>query len=286
MTTGPNSTFHADAAGARATMVLRDRVDPWQVAALHATLGRPGPAPAEGEALPPLWHFILFREARPRAELGRDGHPKLGGFIPDFGLPRRMWAGGRLRFHAPLKLGQEATRTSTILDTALKDGRSGRLAFVTLLHRVEGPDGLAVEEEQDLVYREEHDPNGPPPPKAPDAPAGGEWMTEMTADPTLLFRYSALTFNGHRIHYDLAHATKTEGYGGLVVHGPMLAQLMADLARECSGRALAEFSFRGVSPVIHTQPFEVCGAPEGDGAKLWIRAPGGRLAMKGEARFA
>lgn len=266
---------------------IPDRIDPWQAAALHATLDLPGEAPGVGDPLPPLWHFVQFREARPRSDLGDDGHPRLGGFIPDFGLPRRMWAGGRLEFLAPLRVGDDAVRRSTVLNTALKDGRSGRLAFVTVLHEITGPAGLAVREEQDIVYRQPHDPDAPARPAPPPAPEGAEWMQEMTADPTLLFRYSALTFNGHRIHYDLDHARRTEGYAGLVVHGPLLAQCMADLARTCAGRALAAFSFRAVSPVTHGTGFAICGTPDGaDGARLWVRGPGGGLAMEGTARFA
>jgi 3-methylfumaryl-CoA hydratase len=271
----------------RPALVLHDRIDPWQAAALHATLDLPGAAPGVGDPLPPLWHFVHFREARARADLGGDGHPRLGGFIPDFGLPRRMWAGGRLEFLAPLRIGDDATRRSTILKVALKDGRSGRLAFVTVLHEISGPEGLAIREEQDIVYRALLDRDAPARPLAPMAPKGADWMVEMTADPTLLFRYSALTFNGHRIHYDLDHARNTEGYDGLVVHGPLLAQSMADLARSCDGRTLAAFSFRAVSPVTHGRAFMICGAPDGaNGAHLWVRGLEGRLAMTGEARFA
>jgi 3-methylfumaryl-CoA hydratase len=266
---------------------IPDRIDPWQAAALHATLDLPGEAPGVGDPLPPLWHFVQFREARPRSDLGDDGHPRLGGFIPDFGLPRQMWAGGRLEFLAPLRVGDDAVRRSTVLNTALKDGRSGRLAFVTVLHEITGPAGLAIREEQDIVYREPHDPDAPARPAPPRAPEDPAWMSLMTADPTLLFRYSALTFNGHRIHYDLDHARTVEGYDGLVVHGPLLAQLMADLAGACAGRALTAFSFRAVSPVVHGREFAICGAPEGaDAARMWVRGPGGGLAMTGEARFA
>ncbi|MFT4792334.1 MAG: 3-methylfumaryl-CoA hydratase [Paracoccaceae bacterium] len=268
-------------------LVLHDRIDPWQIGALHATLDLPGAAPGVGDPLPPLWHFVQFREARPRSDLGGDGHPKLGGFIPDFGLPRRMWAGGRLTFLAPLLVGDAATRRSTVLKTALKDGRSGRLAFVTVLHEITGPAGLAIREEQDIVYREAHDPDAPARAAPPPAPQDAAWMAERAADPTLLFRYSALTFNGHRIHYDLDHARHTEGYDGLVVHGPLLAQCMADLARTCEGRPLAAFSFRAVSPVTHGAGFAICGMPDGtDAARLWVRGPGGGLAMEGTAQFA
>ena len=272
----------------RPALILHDPIDPWHAQALHAALGLPGAAPGMGDPLPPLWHFVYFREARARQDLGGDGHPALGGFIPDFGLPRRMWAGGRIDFLAPLRIGEAATRRSTIKEVALKDGRTGALAFVTLMHEISGPDGLAIREEQDLVYREAHDPAAPARALTPVIDEPAPWRESMTADAPLLFRYSALTFNGHRIHYDLAHASETEGYGGLVVHGPLLAQLMAGLAASRSRRALARFSFRAAAPVLHDQRFEICGAPDagGAGAHLWVRGPQGRLAMRAEAAFA
>ncbi|MFT7391842.1 MAG: 3-methylfumaryl-CoA hydratase [Paracoccaceae bacterium] len=275
-----------DTAAPAAERLVADRIDPWHGSAFHATLDLPGAAPDVGDPLPSLWHFLYFRETAPRSGLGGDGHPALGGFIPDFGLPRRMWAGGRIDFFAPLRIGDDAMRRTTIKEVALKDGRSGRLAFVTLLHEISGPGGLAIREEQDLVYREPHDPDAAPRGLTPIVDEPAVWMQEVTADPALLFRYSALTFNGHRIHYDLDHARATEGYDGLVVHGPLLAQLMAGLAEKCAGRKLASFNFRAASPVFHDQPFEVCGAPGADGARLWVRGPEGRLAMRAEARFA
>jgi 3-methylfumaryl-CoA hydratase len=257
-----------------------------RVRALHATLERPAEPLGESDPLPPLWHWAFCWAVAPRSGLGRDGHPALGGFLPPLGPARRMWAGGRLRFHQPLVIGEAVARRSTIADIRLKTGRSGRLAFVTVRHEISGHAGLAVNEEQDLVYRE--DTGGGPerlPEPAPDDPAFSE---SQLADPVLLFRYSALTFNGHRIHYDRPYAVEVEGYRGLVVHGPLLATLMVDLAvRSWPERPLVAFEFRGVRPVIDGEPFTVAGRPR-DGATidLWIADAQSALAMTGAAAFA
>jgi 3-methylfumaryl-CoA hydratase len=222
----------------------------------------------------------------PRSSLGRDGHPALGGFLPPLGPARRMWAGSRVRFHLPLRIGEPIGRRSTIADIRLKTGRSGQLAFVTVRHEISGGKGLAITDEHDIVYREDTGAPaaGRPAEPAPDDPAFSE---PELADPVLLFRYSALTFNGHRIHYDRQYATEVEGYRGLVVHGPLLATLMVDLAvRSWPDRAIATFEFRGRRPVIEGEPFTVNGRP-GDGATidLWIADAKGALAMTGAAGF-
>jgi 3-methylfumaryl-CoA hydratase len=263
------------------------RTDPlpaWTAAALAATLDRADP-PAAGDPLPPGWHWAFFLDAAPMAALGRDGHPRRGGFLPPVPLPRRMWAGGRLAFEADLPVGEPAERVSEVVEVALREGRTGPLVFVTVRHTLTGGRGRAVVEEHDIVYREDPRPgDAAPAPKA--APADAAWSREVNPDPVLLFRYSALTFNGHRIHYDRSYATGVEGYPGLVVHGPLMATLMLDLARrERPGDRLARFEFRALAPVFDTAPFTVAGRPEGSGAALWVAGPGGALAMSGSAEF-
>jgi len=259
----------------------RDGLDPARAAALHATLDLPGPPPGPGDPLPPFWHWVYFWDIVPAGGLGRDGHPKTGGFIPDTGLPRRMWAGGQLTWHAPLTLGRPAIRRTRIENVARKTGRSGPLAFVTLRHEITGAEGLAVSEVQELVYRADPAPGQPAPPPRP-APEDDEVAQELHADQTVLFRYSALTFNGHRIHYDLDYCRAVEGYPGLVVHGPLLAQHLILLARDRLG-GLSRFSFRALSPVFHHQRFFACARSAPEGLQLWIRGDDGRLAMQAEA---
>ena len=253
-----------------------------RVRALQATLERPDQSLGEGDLLPPLWHWLFFWGIAPRSGLGRDGHPALGGFLPPRGPARRMWAGSQVRFHLPLRIGEPIERRSTIADIRLKTGRSGHLAFVTVRHEISGREGLAITDQHDIVYRE--DTGAPAAEPAPDKPAFSE---EHLPDPVLLFRYSALTFNGHRIHYDRQYATEVEGYRGLVVHGPLLATLMVDLAaRAWPDRPIATFEFRGRRPVIAGEPFTVNGSRR-DAATLdlWIADAAGALAMTGAASF-
>lgn len=266
--------------------VAIDAMDPWSAAALHLALDRPGPPPGPGDPLPPFEHHLHFREASAGAELGRDGHPAIGGFIPDLGLKRRMWAGGRLRFHRPVPLGAPARRITTIAALRETRGRSGKLAFVTLRHEItplaDAPeDGPALIEEQDLVYRPDPAPGDPPAPPPDEAPRDEARARRRTCGPTLLFRYSALTYNGHRIHYDAAYAREIEGHRGIVVHGPLLATLMLDLWREHGGAPPAAFEFRATAPICAGEPFETCLAETGDGARLWVRTAAGALAMTG-----
>ncbi|MFL6697874.1 MAG: MaoC family dehydratase N-terminal domain-containing protein, partial [Vitreoscilla sp.] len=198
------------------------------IAALAATLDRDD-ASADAQ-LPPLHHWLYFLPVAPMRQIGDDGHPARGGFLPPVPLPRRMWAAGRLQFHGPLRVGETVTRSSEITDVQAKDGKSGPLVFVTLRHELASGGALAVTEEQDIVYRG-HPLAGSAPPAMKPAPLEAAWRREIHPDPVLLFRYSALTFNGHRIHYDRPYATGIEGYPGLVVHGPLLATLLADLVR-------------------------------------------------------
>ncbi len=262
---------------------LRDTATLFPVAALAATLDRDDKPPAAGDALPPLWHWLYFLPTARQSELGPDGHPKRGGFLPPVPLPRRMWAGGRFSFLQPLRLGEAITRVSTIRDVSMKQGRSGTLIFVVVRHEVSGADGLALTEEHDIVYREAAAP-GEAPPAPPIAPASAAWQRDIKVDDVLLFRYSALTFNGHRIHYDRRYVTTEEGYPGLVVHGPLLATLLLDLLRRHHDGVLKSFKFRALSPTYDTTPFAVCGQPGADGAvALWARHRSGVLAMQAEA---
>ena len=261
---------------------LHDAVTDFPVAALAATLDRDDPAPAPGDILPPLWHWLYFLPRAKQSEIGPDGHPRRGGFLPPVPLPRRMWAGGRFTFQQPLRVGQAMTRTSEIADVTLKEGRSGSLVFVLVRHTVVGPDGVALIEEHDIVYRDAPAPGEAPPP-ARMAPIASAWSRDIVADDVLLFRYSALTFNGHRIHYDRRYVTEVEAYPGLIVHGPLLATLMADLFRREVGRDMTGFRFKAVRPVFDVTPFAVCGAPRDGGASLWVRDGEGRLCMEAEA---
>jgi 3-methylfumaryl-CoA hydratase len=260
-----------------------DVVDPLRIKALAATLDRP--APADGQ-LPPLWHWTHFWPIAPASQLGEDGHPRRGGFLPPVPLPRRMWAGGRLTFDARLEAGEPIQRTSTILSVNAKSGSSGQLAFVTVRHEVSSQGRLALTEEHDIVYR------GLPPAgsaSAPGKPAPGDesFSRQIQPDPVLLFRYSALTFNGHRIHYDRSYVTEVEGYPGLIVHGPLIATLLMDLLhRNLPQATVRRFNFRAVGPLFDIEPFTVCGKPEGKTVRLWARNARGELAMQAEAEVA
>lgn len=241
-----------------------------------------------GQPLPPPWHWIYFLPEPARTGLGSDGHPRVGGLLPPVALPRRMWAGSRLTFHDDLRIGDAARKVSTVRDVQMKEGRSGRLCFVTMRHEVFVGDALKISEEQDIVYREEAAPGEKPAAPQP-APAGAQFGRRIDPDPVLLFRYSALTFNSHRIHYDRPYNENVEGYAGLVVHGPLIATLLLDSAIEQAalrGRRVAEFSFRAVSPVLDTAPFRVEGAAEGDALKVWAAGSDGRLATQSTATLA
>ncbi|MEM7545794.1 MAG: MaoC family dehydratase N-terminal domain-containing protein [Pseudomonadota bacterium] len=267
-------------------MVLTDRIDPWRAGALHATLDLGGAAPPDGAPLPHFNHWIYFLEAKPAHALGRDGHPargeQAGGFIPDLGLPRRMWAGGQLQFRKPLVIGSEARRTTTIESIARKEGRTGPLAFVRLRHDIAVGGEIAVTEHQDIVYRGDPDTSHRPP-APPQAPSDATRSRTITCDPVMLFRYSALTFNGHRIHYDRDYATGVEGYAGLVVHGPLIAQLLLDLAEVGPLGPATTFSFRARSPAFDFEDITLCASDEGTTVAVWAKGPGGRLIMEGLA---
>jgi 3-methylfumaryl-CoA hydratase len=259
-------------------------VDPWPAAALAAALGRDDP-PGAGEALPPFWHQLYGAPVVRADETGPDGHERKGVFLPAVALPRRMWAGGRLTVHRPLLVGERARKLSTVRSVTPKQGRQGPLVFVVVEHRVETDAGVALVEEQDIVYREPAPLGGAAPPTR-DEP--GRWRRAWTPDAVLLFRYSALTYNGHRIHYDAPYARDVEGYRGLVVHGPLLATLMLDLLRrELPGRSVRSFAYRGTAPLIAGEELVAHGEPEGDArVRLWVTGPGRLLAMEGGAEVA
>ena len=254
-------------------------------AALSATLDRDDPEPAHGTAVPPLWHWLYFLPLSPLSEAGPDGHPKRGGFLPPVPLPRRMFAGGRFEFRHPLKIGEMMTRASRILDVTGKQGRSGALVFVTVRHEIANSAGVAMTEEHDIVYREHPRPDAPASKPSP-APTGETFKRDIAPDPVLLFRYSALTFNSHRIHYDRPYVTGVEGYPGLIVHGPLIATLLLDLVRRSLPEAaIARFSFRAVRPLFDTHRFSVCARREGDAIALWARDHEGWLAMEADAQL-
>lgn len=252
---------------------------------LAATLDR-GERYAPGDEVPPLWHWTYFLPSAATSELGTDGHPRRGGFLPPIGLPRRMWAGSRIRFLHPLRVGDAMTRRSTVTDIAAKAGRTGPLYFVKVRHETQVAGVTAIVEEQDIVYRNPPTPADAPPPAA--APSDAQWQRRIDPSPVLLFRYSALTFNSHRIHFDRPYARHDEGYDGLVVHGPLIATLLLDLVRREQPRArVGEFSFRAVRPLLDTAPFRVCGTPHGDGTvRLWAQDRDGALATTASVRLA
>lgn len=256
-----------------------DTLEPARSNALEASLGHAGDR-AAGDRLPLLHHWLYFWNVQPPRLLGEDGHPGQGGLLPPHPLPRRMWAGGRLRFLQPLKLGDAVSRKSTIRSIDTKQGRSGKLVFLTIVHEIGGSDGLAIVEEQDIVYRE-------PAPSAAsaagacatgqEAPAGS-WQEVVDPDPVLLFRYSALTMNGHRIHYDGDYTRNVEGYPGLVVQGPLQATLLAALGQKHAEAEITGFEFKGQSPAFAGAPLVLCGEPSATGANLWSEQ-NGRKAM-------
>ena len=252
--------------------------------ALAALLDRDDPKPRAGDAAPPLAHWLYFLPIYRQSDAGPDGHAARGGFLPPVPLPRRMWAGSRLEFVKPLRVGAQVTRISRIKDVALKEGRSGPLVFVTVRHEVSDTAGLVLTDEHDIVYRGEAGAAAAP----TTAPTGEAWSREIRPDPLLLFRYSAVTFNGHRIHYDHPYATGVEGYPGLVVHGPLIATLLVDLLRRHKPEAaLRTYAFRALRPLYDTASFTTCGLPDEAkrSARLWTRDAGGAVTMDATATW-
>lgn len=254
--------------------VRTDRIEPARSNALLAALGQPGAA-QHGDPLPELHHWLYFWDVRPPAEIGADGHPAKGGFLPPVPLPRRMWAGGRLRFEAPLHFGDSVEKRSRIAAIETKEGRTGTLVFVTVEHSLTGPAGLAIREEQDLVYRAAGGSAAPLPQPLSGPPSCDAHLT-VHPDSLMLFRFSALTMNGHRIHYDRPYTLGEEGYPALLVHGPLQAALLAGLARAQAGRPLKTFDFRGQQPAYDGIDLHACCTRTADCFELWTQ--------QGEAR--
>lgn len=245
----------------------------------QAMLDDPGPVLADGDALPPLWHWFHFLPRVPQAALDADGHPQRGGFLPPIPYPRRMFAGARVQWHRPLVIGTPAQREARIADVVLKSGKSGRLAFVTVTCRVLQQGQLCIEEAQDIVYREAGARVAAPVANEWPPVAEGSWTRVLQPDSRLLFRFSALTFNAHRIHYDRAYASEVEGYPGLVVHGPLTAVLLSELVRHSTARPMRAFSFRGVAPLFDLGPVRLVGTLTGADVALQAQGPDGAAAL-------
>ena len=271
------------------TETLDDAITPVPIRALAATLDLPASDAPVATELPPLWHWLYFLPLHRHGELGPDGHAQLGGFLPPVPLPRRMWAGGRLLWETGnrLQVGDAIRRVSRIESVRHKAGRTGDLLFVLVRHEIHNARGLSLTEEHDIVYRampQAGDPVVQPVAAGHDA----AWQREIVPDPVLLFRYSALTFNGHRIHYDRRHVTEVEGYPGLVVHGPLIATLLIELVRQhAPGSFVRRFEFKAVRPTFDLNPFHVKAQPSADGAavRLWSQDHEGWLTMQATAEL-
>lgn len=265
--------------------VRRDEVTAAPLRSLSALLDRDDPEPRRGDAAPPLAHWLYFLPSYRQSEAGPDGHAARGAFLPPAPLPRRMWAGSRLEFLRPLRVGSQVERVSRIQSVTPKEGRSGPLLFVTVRHEIGDEQGLVLTDEHDVVYRGETDSASKPQP----APGGEKWSREIRPDPLLLFRYSAVTFNGHRIHYDHPYTTHVERYPGLVVHGPLIATLLIDLLRRnLPGAEIRTYRFRALRPLFDTASFWTLGLPDASNraAKLWTRDAEGAINMEAEATYA
>jgi 3-methylfumaryl-CoA hydratase len=269
------------------TQTSEDLAAPFPVRGLIATLDENDPDPKIGDPLPPLWHWLYFLEVARQSKLGPDGHAERGDFLPPVPLPRRMWAGSRFSFDGePLRVGDTIKRSSTIKSVEPKSGSTGSMVFVTVQHTISGPRGLSLVEDHDIVYREAPKPGEAA--RAPKpAPADATWSRTIEATLPLLFRFSALTFNGHRIHYDQPYVTGTEGYPGLIVHGPLMGLVQIELARRsCPAKIPAHFEFRALSPVFAGAPFSVNARHETDGTvSTWIANSTGGLAQQGKVVF-
>ena len=260
---------------------------------LYAALRDRDDKPVEGDPIGPMGHWFFFKPIAPASKIGPDGHPQRGDFMPPVPLPRRMFGGARTTYHRDLRIGEKMSKTATITDVAIKQGRTGTLVFCTVKNDFHGEAGLAIEEEHDIVYR------GNPPPEAKDgggnsgrtnpAPTDHKWIREITPDPVMLFRYSACTINGHRIHYDRKYVTEVEGYPGLIVHGPLTAGLLLDVALDNNpGHKLTGFRFQARAPLFDVAPFKVAGKPGADDktVELWSVTPEGNIGTLATATFA
>ncbi|MCM8732079.1 MaoC family dehydratase N-terminal domain-containing protein [Hephaestia sp. GCM10023244] len=266
--------------------VAEEQLTPALVQRFQATFDLAGLPPQPGDIAPRLIHFCLCQPAAPTGALGEDGHPARGGFLPPVPLPRRMWAGSDIRFSGDLRVGDLVRRRSRVADVVVKQGRSGLLCFVTVDHHIDSAGTMRVEDRQTIVYRAADTAGAPAAPVEDVAPTG---VVAETVDPTptLLFRYSALTFNGHRIHYDHPHVTESEGYPGLIVHGPLQATLLLQFAtRQRDGIPPDRFIFRGQSPLFDGTPFVLhAGAAEADTMQLWTARSAGPIALIADASW-
>jgi 3-methylfumaryl-CoA hydratase len=269
------------------TETVSDLITPRLVESFEATFA-PHLAPCSPGVAPLALHWCLAPPISAMNAIGPDGHAAKGEFLPPVPLPRRMWAGGTIETIAPLRSGDVVTRRSTIGDISYKDGRSGPLCFVAVDHEIATERGLALRERHNIVYREAAKPGSPTPPSPPAAePEMADLVWEVEADPVLLFRYSAITFNSHRIHYDLPYVTEVEGYAGLVVHGPIQATLMLNIIATLTGGKPIRLDYRGVSPLIAGAPFKVKAKRMEDGAiRAWTEGADGRVRMEGVSRTA
>lgn len=265
---------------------VEERLAPEPARRLAAIFDRSDIAIEEGDALPPMWQWVYFLRPVRQSELGPDGHPRRGRFLPPVSLPRRMFAGGRTSFHMPLHIGESVVRRATIADIRSKEGRSGPLVFITVMYEYWIENEVAAVEEQDIVYM------GTAPGTERNQPAAAipdlPWRRSLRVDPVLLFRFSAVTFNAHRIHFDRPYATSVEGYHGLVIHGPFLALQLLELLRQKSERPATNFSFRARSPLFDDDEILLVGEPlkDGDGATLFAYSGKGQLAMESSVALA
>jgi len=267
------------------TEIVEDDISPASALAAAATLDDTATQLGKDTVLPPLWHWFYFLPNAPQARLGSDGHPKRGGFMPPIPYPRRMFAGARLRFYRPLIIGQPARREGVIRNIVQKSGQSGSLAFVTVGYSFYQQGEICNDEEQDIVYREPGPPMPAPQPIELLPVPEGAWSRIVAPDTRLLFRFSALTFNAHRIHYDRPYAMSEEGYPGLVVQGPLTAILLLELVRHNTSRRIASFSFRGQAPLFDLAPFRLVGMPCDGRVELEAQGPDGKTAMTATAEL-
>ena len=268
------------------TSEASDIVTAQLVKGLRATLFQEIGEPKPGEAAPFTVHWCLAQPVFAMSMLSADGHPTRGGFLPPVPLPRRMWAGGELQFFDPLRVGDDTTRKSRISDVAVKTGSTGQLCFVSVEHEMTTPRGTAIRERQDIVYRGMESTQSATPAKTPPPPPVAKHRETHMADPVLLFRYSALTFNGHRIHYDRDYVTRVEGYPGLIFHGPLQAAFIVELAAKLhGGTPPKKFSYRGVQPLFEGAEFSVNANDNGTALELWTANSTGQPTMKGTATW-
>ncbi len=270
---------------------ITDQISMAPLRGLSATLDRNDPEPKLGDALPPLWHWLYFLPHTRQSDIGPDGHAAKGGFLPPVPLPRRMWAGSRFEWHSPICVGDTLQRTSTVQSVQHKVGKSGDLVFVKVLHALRNGSQLCLSEEHDIVYKSaplENEVAAQPISAAKLlAPHLELWQRQIVPDDVLLFRYSALTFNGHRIHYDRAYVTEQEGYPGLVVHGPLIATLLVDLLRRNTDRTLKKFEFKAVRPSFECADGRaitlMAQAQDQSNVNLWAQDHEGYLTMQATA---